>query len=253
MCVRRAVVCLAVGLLLCLLAAQTAMAAPPAPTLLWPANGDTKVVTPVDFEWAPVPGVTTYWIMVFDLTPGGPRIAASGYCAAAFLAVVPPGRRYGWVVWAHNASGWSPPSEIRWFGTTLSPFMRLGWAFVKRVVVDARATWTDTGVDLGSTNLGLFAWGRTQPTTPPHPAYPSGFGPEGAEFVAGPNRPLSPLPSAPFMALLGRIGADGEPFYVGRARNCPTDLGSGRLYLTVNDDYRSDNLGVFYVDIYRQP
>jgi hypothetical protein len=55
------------------------------------------------------------------------------------------------------------------------------------------------------------------------------------------------------MALLGRIGADGEPFYVGRARNCPTDLGSGRLYLTVNDDYRSDNLGVFYVDIYRQP
>jgi len=227
---------------------------PPAPVLQWPANADTALYTPVDLKWAPVSGALGYYVMVFHFSAGFPNLMVSSYSAIpAFVAVLPPGGPYAWVVWAHGASGWSPPSEVRWFRATLNPFAAHGWVFVKRVVVAATATWVDTGVDLGEKNLGLVAVGRTQPTTPAHPAYLSGFGPEGAEFPAGLDRPLAPLRSAPFMALVGRIGAAAGPFYVGRARNCGSaGVGVGRLYLRVNDDYHSDNQGALYVEIWRQ-
>jgi len=242
---------LAAGLLFLLGGIQAALATPSAPALLWPVDGDPAVAPSADLAWQPVAGALEYYIRVYDWT--GKPVMVGRTPAAAAAAALRAGGPYYWHVWARDASGWSASSGLRRFAVVLCPFTARGWRFVKHVVVDPKSPWTDTGVDLGSSNLGLFAWGRTQPTTPPHQAYPSGFGPDGAEFPAGPNRPLAPLPSAPFMGLLVRIGDRGEPFFLGRSRNLSSELGAGRLFLGVNDDACEDNQGTLYVDIYRQP
>lgn len=53
---------------------------------------------------------------------------------------------------------------------------------------------------------------------------------------------------APYGALVGRIGLEGEPFIIGSNFTfTPTE--SGDLYLTDNDnlDFYSDNNGHFYI------
>ena len=52
--------------------------------------------------------------------------------------------------------------------------------------------------------------------------------------LTGPNN--SPLPGAPRMALIGRIGTDGAPFLVGSAAQV-TAAATGPVYLAPNDDW----------------
>ncbi len=65
-------------------------------------------------------------------------------------------------------------------------------------------------------------------------------GPEGSPRYRAPS--FYPLPHVPGGALLGRIGDEGQPFYVGRGGSWRVDT-AGLLYLRIDDDILSDNDG----------
>ena len=71
-------------------------------------------------------------------------------------------------------------------------------------------------------------------------------GPEGHRRYRSPS--FYPLPGVPGGALIGRIGEDGELFYVGKRvrRQAQRD---GLLYLRIDDDILSDNEGFVVVEI----
>ncbi len=111
--------------------------------------------------------------------------------------------------------------------------------------VDSRRDWQDTGVEvLPGAKITIRAKG----------AYDFGRGIE-----IGPNG-LHDRPDArPFLgswpvnhltglALIGRIGKDGDPFLVGEEMETVT-YEEGHLFLTVNDDFREVNNGKLNVHI----
>ncbi len=57
-----------------------------------------------------------------------------------------------------------------------------------------------------------------------------------------------PLPGVPGGALIGRIGDNGKPFYVG-ANYGGIVADSGMLYLRIDDDILSDNEGQLQIDV----
>ena len=71
-------------------------------------------------------------------------------------------------------------------------------------------------------------------------------GPEGHRHYRSPS--FYPLPSVPGGALLGRIGADGDPRYVGDGVRWQAES-EGMLYLRIDDDILSDNEGYVTVKI----
>ncbi|HIC88154.1 MAG TPA: hypothetical protein EYP04_01945 [Anaerolineae bacterium] len=71
-------------------------------------------------------------------------------------------------------------------------------------------------------------------------------GPEGHHRYRAPN--FYPLPGVPGGALIGRIGEDGRPFYVGRGGTFPIDR-AGALYLRIDDDILRDNDGWVTVEV----
>jgi hypothetical protein len=109
-------------------------------------------------------------------------------------------------------------------------------AVVKVVKVRATVAWTDTGLDvkLGQ-RVTITASGELGPNKV------TTTGPAG--FVAKPEwNKYNVLPSAPHMALIGRIGDQGSPFLVGGSLtgDAPAD---GRLFLGINDRDPLNNLG----------
>jgi hypothetical protein len=66
-------------------------------------------------------------------------------------------------------------------------------------------------------------------------------GPEGFGLT---NCPGCPGPNLPTWGVIGKIGAAGTPFYVGRRMLLKADA-AGTLYLGVNDDAPGDNDGYF--------
>ncbi len=71
--------------------------------------------------------------------------------------------------------------------------------------------------------------------------------PDGGSSYAAPSYPLT---SAPGGSLIGRIGERGEPFYVGRYMTWVADQ-PGLLYLHINDDILSDNVGQLAITLER--
>jgi hypothetical protein len=71
-------------------------------------------------------------------------------------------------------------------------------------------------------------------------------GPQGHRTYRAPS--FYPLPSVPGGALIGRIGEEGKPRYVGESARWPAQSG-GMLYLRIDDDILSDNEGYVTVDI----
>ncbi len=65
-------------------------------------------------------------------------------------------------------------------------------------------------------------------------------GPEGHRRYLAPD--FYPLPGVAGGALIGRIGEEGTPFYVGRYVNFRVDQ-EGMFYLRIDDDILSDNDG----------
>lgn len=112
----------------------------------------------------------------------------------------------------------------------------------RSVSVAGRTAWTDTGIDLRvGQNVYFSATGEVR------------WGPGRRDGAAGErNSPFNahrPMPDRPAAALIGRIGPNGDPFFIGNAAEAIRVRGAGRLYLAVNDDYLEDNSGSFRVVI----
>jgi hypothetical protein len=75
-------------------------------------------------------------------------------------------------------------------------------------------------------------------------------GPEGHAHYRAPR--FYPLPDAPGGALIGRIGENGNPFYVGRRVTWGAGQ-DGLLYLRIDDDILSDNDGWVTVEVSVSP
>jgi hypothetical protein len=105
--------------------------------------------------------------------------------------------------------------------------------------------WTDTGVDVASgQRVEIAATGIVFHD----PA--ASAGPEGAYLPV--LQQYSVLPSVPHAALIGKVGADGQPFAVGRRAEVTIHDG-GRLFLGVNDKEVDNNSGKFTatIEVYR--
>ncbi|MDY7041470.1 MAG: hypothetical protein SVX38_11460 [Chloroflexota bacterium] len=72
-------------------------------------------------------------------------------------------------------------------------------------------------------------------------------GPQGSS-VQFPAPLYYPLPNRIGGCLIGRIGDDGEPFYVGWGTTVQSNA-LGRLYLRINDDIVTDNDGHITVEV----
>jgi hypothetical protein len=112
----------------------------------------------------------------------------------------------------------------------------------RAVTVDARTPWTDTGIDLRPgqevifSSTGQVRWGPGRR--------------DGAEGEK--NSPVNqgrPMPRRNAAALIGRIGPNGDPFFIGEDTQPVRVRGSGRLFLGINDDVLQDNSGSLRVTI----
>lgn len=112
------------------------------------------------------------------------------------------------------------------------------------VTVRPDVRWVDTGLDLrAGETLRLQATG-TVVWAPDRTTGPAGRPKPGSD-------PVLPMPDGPAGALIGRIGAGGDIFLVGDDSGVIRARTSGRLYLTLNDDYLADNSGSYQVRISR--
>jgi serine/threonine protein kinase len=116
------------------------------------------------------------------------------------------------------------------------------------VTVQSNRAWTDTGIDLIKSDLATIeASGRIHVHANSKVAQqqPGGFFPNCATAVKLFNFAMGsvPAPELSCWSLIGRIGLNGAIFPIGMNGTVP--LGSGRLYLGVNDDDYSDNTGTW--------
>ena len=110
----------------------------------------------------------------------------------------------------------------------------------RAVTVDARTPWTDTGIDVrGGQQMFFAATGQVR------------WGPGRRDGAAGErNSPFNqgrPMPDRNAAALIGKIGPNGDPFFIGEDRESIRVRGSGRLFLGINDDFLGDNSGTLRV------
>lgn len=112
----------------------------------------------------------------------------------------------------------------------------------RTLLVDSRTPWTDAGIDVRAgqqiafTGSGEIRWG---------PNRRDGAGGErNSPFNQG-----RPMPDRNAAALIGKIGENGDPFFIGDDREPIRVRGSGRLFLGLNDDYLGDNSGSLRVVI----
>ena len=110
----------------------------------------------------------------------------------------------------------------------------------RAVTVDASRGWVDTGIDVRSGDIvQIQATGTvTLSTNSSDVADPSG---SRTNRRAG----SAPLPGDPAGALIARVG-NGAPMLAG-GRQSFTANGTGRLFLSVNDDFFDDNQGAYRV------
>jgi len=113
----------------------------------------------------------------------------------------------------------------------------------REVDVQAADGWVRTaievrdGQDLWFESRGEVRWG---------PGRKDGPGGEGGS----PRNTGRPMPSRAAAALIGKIGENGGPFFIGSEKGPIKVRGRGTLFLGVNDDYLQDNSGAFRVIVY---
>lgn len=113
------------------------------------------------------------------------------------------------------------------------------------VVVPSNQRWFDTGLDVrNGTIIDLRATGTIRMSNNGN----DNAGPSGA--FNGRHADNAPFKDRPAGALIGRIGS-GAPIFVGDSGRI-TASNTGRLYLSVNDDYLDDNSGEYRVTIVRR-
>jgi len=134
------------------------------------------------------------------------------------------------------------------------------------LVVSSRQAWTDTSLDVTEgqrVRIEASGTARVLRMTPWEYVFGADFerwvGPQGTFLWPrdDPQRALRhravgfPLPAVhegphPAFCLIGKIGDDGPPFYVGRRRTITVER-AGRLWLGLNDTAFHDNTGSFQV------
>jgi hypothetical protein len=132
-------------------------------------------------------------------------------------------------------------------GTEPSPVATSGYrndndANGNLVYVDANQRWTDTGIDVrAGDTVVVDAQGTAQLSDDPNDtATPAGS-------RTGRRAAQAPVRQGPAGGLIARVG-DGASIFVG-ARGSMRASTSGRLYLSVNDDYLGDNNGEYRVNV----
>jgi hypothetical protein len=112
----------------------------------------------------------------------------------------------------------------------------------RTVSVMARTAWTDSGVDVRpGQEIYFTATGEVR------------WGPGRRDGAAGergsPRNQNRPMPERNAAALIGKIGENGDPFFIGNLTEAIRVRGGGRLYLGINDDFLEDNTGTLRVVI----
>ena len=112
----------------------------------------------------------------------------------------------------------------------------------RTVTVTARTAWTDTGVDVRpGQDVSFAATGEVR------------WGPGRRHGAGGernsPFNPSRPMPDSNAAALIGKIGENGDPFFIGELTQPIRVRGAGRLFLGINDDFLDDNTGTLRVII----
>lgn len=103
--------------------------------------------------------------------------------------------------------------------------------------------WTRTGIELQD---GQQLWFDARGEVRWGPGRKDGPGGESGS----PRNPARPIPNRPGAALIGRLGENGDPFFIGSDPGPIRVRGRGMLYLGINDDYLLDNSGGFRVTVY---
>ena len=116
----------------------------------------------------------------------------------------------------------------------------------RMITVSARLRWTDTGIDVTSGDVVSFSVSGRVTLGDNRP-----LGSEG-DVDGAASAPRRPLIDRPAGALIGRIGSSpDDTFFIGAERRPFRVRTTGRLYLTVNDDYLGDDTGAFEVAVTR--
>ncbi len=113
-----------------------------------------------------------------------------------------------------------------------------------QIIVSGRERWTPTGIRVRA-GQGMYfrASGAVRLSADPNDEAT----PAGAK--GGRTASAAPVADAAVGALIGRIGTDGRPFFIGDQTEV-TMPAAGLLYLSVNDDYLVDNAGEFLVRLW---
>ena len=148
-------------------------------------------------------------------------------------------RSIGWAILALIAiAGWCRvPQEIR--------RGQIEHGSLAKIQIFAYRDWQSTGlrvheqeiVDISAQGTWLYTPGEYH-------------GPKGHQRYSSPS--FYPLPGVPGGALIGRIGEEGEPFYVGEHMRRQVEH-NGLLYLRIDDDILSDNEGFVQVEVQISP
>ena len=119
----------------------------------------------------------------------------------------------------------------------------------KTVYFQANKSWNSTGYTYtAGQELFLYAFGA-------HADNPNNDNwvetPAGDNFIPTSNHPLNGVPEN---SLIGKIGINGTPFYIGNGgKMVLSESESGELYLEVNDALISNNLGTIFLHIMKKP
>jgi hypothetical protein len=113
----------------------------------------------------------------------------------------------------------------------------------REIDVPAFDGWTRAGIEVrAGAKVWFEAKGRIQ------------WGPGRKDSAGGesgsPRNAGRPMPSRNAAALIGKIGENGDPFFIGSDTGPIQVRTSGVLFLGINDDYLGDNSGAFRVTIY---
>jgi hypothetical protein len=116
--------------------------------------------------------------------------------------------------------------------------------------VYADQEWQDTGVSVQSGDFVTVVqidgeWTYREPGIKP-------FDANGSPIVQPPEREGSPLPSVLIGSLIGKVGKDGSPVFIGRWGTLAVQT-DGVLYLVMNDNSHTDNTGHITVQILVEP
>lgn len=124
-----------------------------------------------------------------------------------------------------------------------------------RINVPANQNWVNTHLQVrAGKTFSVLADGTVQVARPGIAKLVSALGPEGTfHFLDDESSLWFPLPAAgagpgPAYSLIGRLGEDGRPFYVGRHRSVLATE-SGKLWLGINDAECRSNKGSFSASV----